>query len=226
MNSNNDEHDDVRGLASSPCMLHEFEATDESSDVAGWRRAERKRQLAERLALDVQLRKDHAVRIAAHLEDAIGDIADITVSFYWPIRGEPDLRELIDRIARRGGRCALPVVSERNQPLIFRTWARGERLERGFWNIPVPMDGVSVIPDVIIVPLVAFDRSGYRLGYGGGYFDRTLAAISAHRRVIGVGYSMAAIDTIYPQPHDIPMDVIVTESGARDTTQPNGSKNT
>lgn len=199
--------------ASPPCMLHEFETTDEADSVAGWRRAERKRHLSERLSLDVQLRSDHAVRIADHVEAAIGDVTDITVSLYWPIRGEPDLRVLPDRIASRGGRCALPVVTERNRPLIFRSWASGERLERGFWNIPVPMDGVEVVPDVIVAPLVAFDRDCYRLGYGGGYFDRTLAAMATPCRVIGVGYSMAAIDTIYPQPYDIPMNTVVTESG-------------
>jgi 5,10-methenyltetrahydrofolate synthetase len=194
-------------------MLREFDDTDAMSAVTGWRRAERKRQLEERLTLDMSQRRDHAARITQHLEASIGDFAGKNVSFYWPIRAEPDLRELLDRVAQGGGRCALPVVAERNQPLIFRTWARGERLEPGFWNIPVPVDGVTVVPDVIIAPLVAFDRNRYRLGYGGGYFDRTLAAMTTQRRVIGVGYSMASIHTIYPQPHDIPMDAIVTESG-------------
>jgi 5,10-methenyltetrahydrofolate synthetase len=124
------------------------------------------------------------------------------------------MRDLIGRIVHAGGRCALPVVIERNRPLIFRTWAGGEPLERGFWNIPVPVKGVEVVPNVVIAPLVAFDRGGYRLGYGGGYFDRTLAEMTTERRVVGVGYSMSAIETIYPQPHDIPMDAIVTEVGA------------
>lgn len=211
MSDDNSKIDDEGGFASPPCMLHEIEVTGESSAVAGWRRAERKRQLADRLELGVELRNNYAARITERLEAVIGDIAGITVSFYWPIRGEPDLRDLLDRFILRGGRCALPVVEQRNQPLIFRTWARGERLERGFWNIPVPVDGVKVVPDIIIAPLVAHDRKGYRLGYGGGYFDRTLAAMTTQRRVVGVGYSMAAIDTIYPQPHDIPMNTIVTE---------------
>lgn len=80
------------------------------------------------------------------------------------------------------------------------------------WNIPVPhADAEIVLPDVVIAPLVGFDPNCYRLGYGGGFFDRTLAAMQTMPRVFGVGYSQAALATIYPQPRDIPMDVVVTE---------------
>jgi 5,10-methenyltetrahydrofolate synthetase len=114
-------------------------------------------------------------------------------------------------IHNRGGRCALPMVVKRNQPLAFRLWEPGTRLERGVWNIPFPADGAEVAPDVVIAPVVGFDSACYRLGYGGGFFDRTLAALPAKPRTIGVGYTCAAIATIYPQAHDIPMDAIVTE---------------
>ena len=133
------------------------------------------------------------------------------VGAYWPLRGEPDLREWLERVASRGDRYALPVVVERHAPLVFRTWRRSEKLERGVWNIPVPTAGEEVCPDVVIAPIVGYDRNAYRLGYGGGYFDRTLAVIPRRPMIIGVGYSQAAIATIYPQPHDIPMDKIVTE---------------
>jgi 5-formyltetrahydrofolate cyclo-ligase len=86
-------------------------------------------------------------------------------------------------------------------------------MERGFWNIPVPADGPQVMPKIVIAPVVGFDPDCYRLGYGGGYFDRTLMAMPAGTRVIGVGYAQAAIPTIHPQPHDIPMNLIVTEKG-------------
>jgi 5-formyltetrahydrofolate cyclo-ligase len=86
-------------------------------------------------------------------------------------------------------------------------------MERGFWNIPVPADGAQVMPTIVIAPVVGFDPDCYRLGYGGGYFDRTLVAMPAGTRVIGVGYAQAAIPTIHPQPHDIPMNLIVTEKG-------------
>lgn len=86
-------------------------------------------------------------------------------------------------------------------------------MERGVWNIPAPADGEVLTPDVVLAPLVGFDPDGYRLGYGGGFFDRTLAALSPQPRAIGVGQAVAAIPTIHPQPQDIPMDAIVTEAG-------------
>jgi 5,10-methenyltetrahydrofolate synthetase len=104
-------------------------------------------------------------------------------------------------------------VVEKGRPLVFRVWRQGDKLERGVWNIPVPAEGEPVFPDIVIAPLVGFDPSNYRLGYGGGFFDRTLAAMPKKPLVIGVGYMSSALPTIYPQPHDIPMDAIVTEKG-------------
>jgi 5-formyltetrahydrofolate cyclo-ligase len=123
---------------------------------------------------------------------AIGDLSGRIVSGYWPFRGEPDLREWLERLEARGAQCALPVVVEARAPLVFRIWKRGEKLERGVWDIPVPAAGEEVCPDVVIAPIVGYDRDAYRLGYGGGYFDRTLAAIRKRPLIIGVGYSQAA----------------------------------
>jgi 5,10-methenyltetrahydrofolate synthetase len=81
-------------------------------------------------------------------------------------------------------------------------------MARGLWNIPYPADGDIVLPHIVIAPLVGFDRQSYRLGYGGGFFDRTLAALSPKPFVIGVGYQSAELQTIFPQPHDIPMDAL------------------
>jgi len=81
------------------------------------------------------------------------------------------------------------------------------------WNTPVPTEGEEVLPDVVIAPLVGFDAACYRLGHGGGFFDRTLASLRRRPRVIGVGYGRLALRTIYPQPHDVPMDFIMTEDG-------------
>jgi 5,10-methenyltetrahydrofolate synthetase len=110
-----------------------------------------------------------------------------------------------------GGRIALPVVIEKGKPLEFRLWSPGEPLERGVWNILVPLRRNVVSPDVVIAPVVGYDAENYRLGYGGGFFDRTLAAAPKKPFVIGVGYGASRIRTIYPQPHDIKMDVIVTD---------------
>jgi 5-formyltetrahydrofolate cyclo-ligase len=84
-------------------------------------------------------------------------------------------------------------------------------MNTGIWNIPIPKERDVLMPDAVIVPLVGFDESGFRLGYGGGYFDRTLAAAIPRPYAIGLGYEHSVLRTIYPQPHDIPMDMIVTE---------------
>jgi 5-formyltetrahydrofolate cyclo-ligase len=86
-------------------------------------------------------------------------------------------------------------------------------MERGLWDIPIPAERDPVVPDALIIPLVGFDGAGYRLGYGGGYYDRTLAAAPRRPFCIGLGYDEMRLATIYPQPHDIPMDVIVTDQG-------------
>jgi 5,10-methenyltetrahydrofolate synthetase len=97
--------------------------------------------------------------------------------------------------------------------MIFRSWRQGEKLEHGIWNIPVPAEGAVVTPTLLLVPLVGFDPAGYRLGYGGGYYDRTLAQCVPRALTIGIGYAMSRLATIHPQPHDIPMDRILTEDG-------------
>ncbi len=107
---------------------------------------------------------------------------------------------------------ALPVAVALGHPLAFREWHPQARLARGLWKIPYPADGAEVIPNVTIAPLVGFDGACYRLGYGGGFFDRTLANLNPRPLAIGVGYPGAALTTIFPQPHDVPMDWIVTGS--------------
>ena len=100
------------------------------------------------------------------------------------------------------------------QPVEFRAWSPGDRLVRGVWDIPVPGDDAPVVlPDVVIAPVVGFDRACCRLGFGGGFYDRTLAAFPSRPRFLGVGYSVAAIPTIFPQWHDIPLDAVITEHG-------------
>ncbi|ODV09478.1 MAG: 5-formyltetrahydrofolate cyclo-ligase [Rubrivivax sp. SCN 70-15] len=181
--------------------------------VMRWRRTERQRLMDARLALPSVERRARSTLIASHLDETLGDVSGLTVAVYWPFRGEPNLRPWMERIHARGARCALPVVVERRAPLVFRAWRPGARMTAGFWDIPVPADGCEVTPDVVLAPVVGFDAAGYRLGYGGGFYDRTLAAMARRPRVIGVGLGLAAIATIHPLAHDIPMQVIVTEGG-------------
>lgn len=183
-------------------------------EIAAWRKAERARLIEGRLAVPAEKRAEMSELIAKGLDAAIGPVANRIVSLYWPFRGEPDLRGWMASIIERGGGVALPVVIEKAHPLEFRAYKPGDKLEKGVWNIPVPANGGPVMPDVVISPIVGFDTRDYRLGYGGGFFDRTLAAMPKKPMVIGIGYSMAKIATIHPQTHDIPMDRIVTELSA------------
>ena len=99
-------------------------------------------------------------------------------------------------------------------PLEFRRWSPGVRMERGVYDIPYPADGPAVAPAALIVALLGFDDAGYRLGYGAGYYDRTIASFAQKPLAIGVGFELGRLATIYPQPHDIPMDRILTEAGS------------
>ena len=183
------------------------------AEVMAWRKLERERLIGARLAADNAQRAAWSAAITESLLHVIGSVDGRIVSAYWPFRGEPDLRPFMMRVTELGGTCALPVVIEKGRPLAFRSWKEGEALARGVWNIPVPAGGAPVVPDVAIAPVVGFDRQSYRLGYGGGFFDRTLAALSPRPRVFGVGYELQALETIHPLDHDIPMLAIVTEQG-------------
>jgi 5-formyltetrahydrofolate cyclo-ligase len=203
--------------SSPPCFMHELDPEFQAplsdwTDVRRWRKAERERLIGARLAVSADARAAMSQRIAEGLDAVIGAIAGRMVSLCWPFRGEPDLRPWMASINERGGHTALPVVVEKGQPLIFRAYAPGDRLEKGVWNIPIPAEGDPVLPDIVISPIVGIDPGNYRLGYGGGFFDRTLAAMPFKPLVIGVGYELQRIATIYPQPHDIPMDRVVTEA--------------
>jgi 5,10-methenyltetrahydrofolate synthetase len=121
----------------------------------------RVRLIAHRLSIDANDRRQHSVKIALHLSLPL---FERTVSFYWPFRGEPDLRPLMQTVLEGGGRCALPVVVEKKAPLVFRLWQPGGRLVLpDVWNIPIPADGDEVLPDVVIAPVVGFDSACYRL---------------------------------------------------------------
>lgn len=135
-----------------------------------------------------------------------------TLGFYWPIKREIDVRAWANRLSFDTGiELALPVVVERHQPLEYWRWRAGDSMVRGVWEVPVPATRALVQPDAIISPLVGM-FGFYRLGYGGGYFDRTLAASQPRPIAIGIGFDECRLDQFEVQPHDVPMDVIVTES--------------
>jgi 5,10-methenyltetrahydrofolate synthetase len=137
----------------------------------------------------------------------------MVVGGYWPFRGEFDPRFFLHHLRRGGGRTAPPVVVARNAPLQFRAWWPGAPMRRAALGLPVPEGTEVLAPQALLIPPLGFDARGYRLGYGGGYLDRTLAALPEQPLKIGVAFELSRMATIRPQGHDIAMDFIVTELG-------------
>ena len=226
-----DSDDTPRHYASPPCMAAEVDPTyfdpshvdpGQARDVARWRKAERQRLRAERDAISVADRALLGEAIGAHLlrflEERFGSLEGRVFSGYWPIKGEPDLRPALTVLHRAGVHVALPLVEVKAAPLVFRRWTPETKMVRGDWNIPVPPpEAEAVMPEISLAPVMGWTEGAYRLGYGGGYFDRTLAALSPRPFTIGIGLQSARLATIYPQPHDIALDVILTEDGLQAT---------
>lgn len=181
-------------------------------DVAAWRRQKRRELLARRSAIPVELRRRWNERITQLLIRGFPCLEGALIGFCWPYRGEFDPRFAVRWFRERGARAALPVVIAKGAPLEFREWWPGKPVTPGVFGLPVP-GGPAVSPDALLIPPIGFGPLGYRLGYGGGYFDRTLAAAAPQPLKIGVAYEDSRIETIYPQPHDVPMDFIVTQAG-------------
>jgi 5-formyltetrahydrofolate cyclo-ligase len=187
----------------------------EGAELKAWRRSERQRLLALRTGVAPAQRRESGQQIEQRLRLLLQDRPGITLGVYWPFQAEYDPRPLIDLLVAAGSPVALPAVVDKKGPLEYRTWRPGEALVDGVWNIPTPEKREIVVPQAVLAPLVGFDRDCYRLGYGGGYFDRTLAALAPRPWAIGVGFELSLLETIYPQDFDIPMDLIVTEAGVR-----------
>jgi 5-formyltetrahydrofolate cyclo-ligase len=187
----------------------------EGPELRAWRRSERQRLLALRSGVPSAQRREWAREIEHRLRTLLQDRPGIILGVYWPIQAEFDPRPLIDWLIAGGSSVALPAVVEKKRPLEYRSWRPGETLVDDVWNIPIPEKREIVVPQAVLAPLVGFDRDCYRLGYGGGYFDRTLAALSPRPLAIGVGFELSQLETIHPQDFDIPMDVIVTEADVR-----------
>jgi 5-formyltetrahydrofolate cyclo-ligase len=185
----------------------------EKPQLMEWRKAERKRLINAREALDGRILEHYRSRIDAALERSFPGLAQAKLAFCWPIRGEYDARHLARTLRERGALTALPVVVAPRAPLIFREWHPGVELASGPLDIPYPKGSPEVVPTAVLLPMNGWDGKGYRLGYGGGFFDRTLAAAAKKPVVIGVAYELAKMQTIHPQDWDIPVDWVVTERG-------------
>lgn len=181
--------------------------------LASWRKSERARLIALREAIAAATLESWRRAIDAHLERGFPGLAGAVLAFCWPIRNEYDARHLARRLREAGAVTALPVVVAPKAPLVFREWRPGVALAAGPLGIPYPVGSREIEPQAVLLPMNGWDAQGYRLGYGGGFFDRTLAALREKPLVIGVAYELGRIETIHSQSWDVPMDYVVTERG-------------
>lgn len=181
--------------------------------LKSWRKAQRERLIAERLALPAATLVAWRRRMDGYLERSFPGLAGRRVAFCWPIKNEYDARHFARTLRGLGALTALPVVVAPKSPLIFREWHPGVELARGALDIPYPVNSCEIVPEAVLLPMNGWDSMGYRLGYGAGFFDRTLASLAKKPVVIGVSYELARLDTIHPQAWDMPVDYLVTERG-------------
>ncbi len=149
--------------------------------------------------------------ITAALTQGFPVLENQRIGFYWPHQGEYDPQPAMIFLKTRGATLALPEVTSRHEPLRFLEWWPGAPMKRDVHGIYVPDNTEEITIDAIVIPLLGFDEQGYRLGYGSGYFDRTLITMNPRPLSIGVAFEILRLPTIHPQQHDIPMDYIVTE---------------
>ncbi len=180
-------------------------------DIAEWRRGLRRTLLDRRLAASAEERQRWSESIRTALHALLSPPAGRVLGFCWPYQGEADVTPFVRRWVDEGGVAALPVVVRAREPMIFRRWDTTTAMTKGVYDIPIPVDAPEVEPQVLLVPLTGFDRAGYRLGYGGGFFDRTVVEMRPRPTLIGVGFEVSRVESIYPLPHDVPMDQVVTE---------------
>ena len=187
--------------------------TLDPTTLKSWRKQERERLVAARAALPPQTLEASRRRMDEYLELSFPGLASCRLAFCWPIKGEYDARHFAKTMRDRGALTLLPVVVAPKQPLVFREWHPGVALATGALGIPYPASSPEYVPEAVLLPMNGWDAQGYRLGYGAGFFDRTLASLAKRPVVIGVSYEMAKLDTIHPQSWDIPVDYVVTERG-------------
>ncbi len=183
--------------------------------IMAWRRAQRTALIAARIGMSADAHREATRLIRERLRAYLQQHEFAVLAGYWPIKREFNVLLCLAEQVARGGRVALPFISVKNQPLEFRLWTPGASMAIGVYDIPYPAEGAAIRPNALLVPMVGFDADGYRLGYGGGYYDRTAAALVPRARLIGIAFECTQLPSIRPLAHDIPMDCIITEQTTR-----------
>lgn len=176
-----------------------------------WKRQQRilLRSLRQKIVEEQRNRWSDA--ITAALIQGFPILGQRRVGFYWPHQGEYDPMQAMKFLKIKGATLALPEVVGKNKPLRFIEWWPKAPMKKDAYGIPVPDNTKEILINAFVIPMLGFDEHGFRLGYGSGYFDRTLAAINPRPLSIGVAFEILRLPTIYPQRYDIAMDYVVTE---------------
>lgn len=169
----------------------------------------RKQLLEARATLPAEARSAADTALCHQLAILLATLPVQCLGIYLPIRNEPDLDAAYRTLSGRGIRLALPVVTGRDQPLAFALWQPGEPLRKDTLGTTVPVQQTLTLPDTLLIPCVGFNRQRFRLGYGGGFYDRTLDR-QDRPRTVGVAYALSEA-SFTPQQHDVPLDMIMTE---------------
>lgn len=165
---------------------------------------------AERGAMTGAMQAAAARAIAERLDALVGS-APRRLAAYWPYESEPDLRAWMRARHDAGWTLLLPVIAAAASPLVFRVWTPASAMTADRYGIAIPAEGALLDPEIVLVPTLGFSEDGHRLGYGGGYYDRTLAALRPKPMAIGVAYEAGRLADFAPDAHDVQLDAVVTE---------------
>lgn len=180
-------------------------------DWENWRKQQRATLIAQRMQISCTDRISWSDAITTALIQGFPILQQLSVGFYSAYKGEYDPTPVMNHLATQGALIGLPEVITFGEPLVFRRWWPEVPTRKDLYGISVPKDTESITINAVIIPMVGFDNQGYRLGYGSGYFDRTLATLSPRPLTIGIAFEQLRITTTHPQVHDIAMDFVITE---------------
>ncbi len=182
-----------------------------------WKKHQRKRLISARENIPGKTHWKWSQAISGNLMQKLPNPHKMIIGIYCPFRGEYDPRSIARYFIQNGATLALPEIIDKDTPLCFREWSMDTPMKNGAYGIPIPVDTQIVRPDAVIIPMVGFDQRGYRLGYGSGFFDRTLASYQRQPLSLGVAFEIQRLDDTYPQAHDIAMHYVITEAGSFQT---------